>query len=86
MAHGQHDYEKIKNGKFFSFMLIGAFSILLSAVVLLFYLLSKIPQLGETGIWISIPIGWFLADAVGIIHHPAPKKKIAVGAYFIKHY
>ena len=59
MAHGQHDYEKIKNGKFFSFMLIGAFSILLSAVVLLSYLLSKIPQLGETGIWISIPISWF---------------------------
>ena len=25
-----------------------------------------------------------LADAAGIIHHPAPKKKIAVGAYFIK--
>lgn len=59
MAHGQHDYEKIKNGKFFSFMLIGAFSILLSAVVLLSYLLSKITQLGETGIWISIPISWF---------------------------
>ena len=40
-------------------MLIGAFSILLSAVVLLSYLISKIPQLGETGIWISIPISWF---------------------------
>lgn len=59
MAHGQHDYEKIKNGKFFSFMLIGTFSILLSAVALLSYLISKIPQLGETGIWISIPISRF---------------------------
>ncbi len=33
--------------------------------VLLAYLLSANPVFGVTGIWISVPIGWFLADAVG---------------------
>lgn len=33
--------------------------------VLLAYTLS--PRLGENGIWLSIPIGWFLADAAGLI-------------------
>ena len=28
----------------------------------------KISWLGVTGIWVSIPIGWFLADAVGILN------------------
>lgn len=35
--------------------------------VVLAYSLSRIPQLGVTGIWVSIPIGWFLADLVGIL-------------------
>lgn len=34
--------------------------------VLLSYVLSAIPALGTTGIWMSIPIGWFLADGIGI--------------------
>ena len=34
--------------------------------VLLSYILSSMPQIGVEGIWWSIPIGWFLADAVGI--------------------
>lgn len=29
------------------------------------YLLAAIPAVGVVGIWCSIPIGWFLADAVG---------------------
>ena len=35
--------------------------------VVLAYVLSAIPALGVTGIWMSIPIGWFLADTVGVI-------------------
>lgn len=35
--------------------------------VLLAYVLSAIPAIGVVGIWVAIPIGWFLADAVGII-------------------
>ena len=33
--------------------------------VVLAYALSAIPAIGVTGIWWSVPIGWFLADAVG---------------------
>lgn len=45
--------------------------------VLLSLILSKIQSIGVVGIWISIPIGWFLADFVGIIYyfHIAKKKK-----------
>ena len=35
--------------------------------VLLAYALSALPALGVNGIWIAIPIGWFLADATGIL-------------------
>ena len=37
--------------------------------VLLAYLLSPIPSIGVTGIWAAIPIGWFLADAVGVAYY-----------------
>ncbi len=33
--------------------------------VLLAYILSAIPQIGVTGIWASVPIGWALADLIG---------------------
>ena len=46
-----------------------AVSLLLTVIslglrVLLAYLLSGLP-IGETGIWMSIPIGWAIADAAG---------------------
>ena len=31
--------------------------------VVLAYLLA--PVIGETGIWMAVPIGWFLADVIG---------------------
>ena len=34
--------------------------------VALAYALSAIPAVGVVGIWWSVPIGWFLADAVGV--------------------
>lgn len=34
--------------------------------VFLAYMLSPIPRIGVWGIWWAIPIGWFLADLVGI--------------------
>ena len=34
--------------------------------VVLAYALSAIPAIGVTGIWVAIPIGWFLADVVGV--------------------
>lgn len=38
----------------------------LGARVILAYILSSIPVIGVDGIWMSIPIGWFLADLVGV--------------------
>ncbi len=34
--------------------------------VILAYALSAIPAVGVVGIWVSVPIGWLLADAAGI--------------------
>ena len=35
--------------------------------VILAYTLSAIPSLGVNGIWLSIPVGWALADILGIL-------------------
>ena len=37
--------------------------------VLLAYILSALPLFGVKGIWWAVPIGWILADAVGIIYY-----------------
>ena len=37
--------------------------------VLLSYVLSAVPSIGVVGIWWSIPIGWFLADATGLSYY-----------------
>lgn len=36
--------------------------------VVLAYTLSAIPSIGTSGIWWSVPIGWFFADAVGLLY------------------
>ena len=41
--------------------------------VALAYLLSATP-LGVTGIWVSVPIGWALADAIGIGYYLKKKR------------
>lgn len=37
--------------------------------VALAYLLSSIPSIGVTGIWVSVPIGWILADIAGTLYY-----------------
>ncbi|MCM1144459.1 MAG: MATE family efflux transporter [Blautia sp.] len=37
--------------------------------VILAYTLSTIPGIGVTGIWVSVPIGWFLADVIGVCYY-----------------
>ncbi len=37
--------------------------------VALAYLLAPIPAIGLPGIWWAIPIGWFLADAAGLLYY-----------------
>ena len=43
--------------------------------VVLAYVLSRIESIGTVGIWAAIPIGWFLADAVGIGYYLYCKKR-----------
>lgn len=42
--------------------------------VLLAFLLSGVDSIGVVGIWAAIPIGWFLADVVGIWYYSKKEK------------
>ncbi len=44
--------------------------------VALAYGLSASPLFGVTGIWWSVPIGWFLADVVGIAYYGVKRKQL----------
>ena len=57
-----------KVGNYTASDLIQAFCLLMLA-----YLLSATP-LGVTGIWLSVPIGWALADAIGIGYYLKKKQ------------
>lgn len=41
--------------------------------IALSYILSSIPTLGVTGIWWLVPIGWALADIVGLVYYKKNK-------------
>ena len=43
--------------------------------VVLSYILAAIPSIGVTGIWWAIPIGWLLADAVGVLYYKMKNEK-----------
>ena len=47
--------------------------------VLLAYALSALPGVGVTGIWWSVPIGWFLADAAGLIFYRLTRNTAKIG-------
>lgn len=61
--YGANEKKRIKDGIKSAVILTIAS---LGTRVLLAYVLSAIPIIEVTGIWISVPIGWFLADAIGI--------------------
>ena len=44
--------------------------------VVLAYVLSAIPAICVTGIWWSVPIGWALADLIGLIYYRSKKKEL----------
>ena len=44
--------------------------------VALAYALSAISQFGVVGIWWSVPIGWLLADVLGLIYYLAKRKTL----------
>ena len=44
--------------------------------VILAYALSAIPAIGVVGIWWSVPIGWALADLVGLLFYKIKKEEL----------
>lgn len=46
--------------------------------VALAYALSAVPFIGTLGIWWSVPVGWFLADALGAVYYLANRKKLII--------
>lgn len=44
--------------------------------VALAYLLSSIPAIGVAGIWWSVPVGWAIADAAGLLYYLVRKKQL----------
>ena len=46
--------------------------------VALAYALSAVPFIGTLGIWWSVPVGWFLADALGTVYYLANRKKLII--------
>lgn len=66
-----YGYYRAVNKPFMSVVLT---VISLGTRVLLSLVLSGIPLIGVTGIWLSIPIGWFLADAFGVGYYLKKRK------------
>ena len=54
--------------------LVDTWVVSLGTRVLLAYLLSGVDSIGVVGIWVAIPIGWFLADTVGIVYYSKKEK------------
>lgn len=50
----------------------------LGSRVFLAYTLSSVPAIGVTGIWWSVPIGWFLADLTGILYYKKAAASLSV--------
>lgn len=46
--------------------------------VFMAYFLSRFPMIGEKGIWWSIPIGWALADSLGLIFYRHSTQKAQI--------
>lgn len=44
--------------------------------VLLAYILAVLPAVGYTGIWWSVPIGWVLADVIGVWYYRKMRKQL----------
>ena len=67
-----YGYYRAVNKPFMSLVLT---LISLGVRVVLAYFLSKLPSVGVFGIWVSVPIGWALADITGIIYYFMLKRK-----------
>lgn len=46
--------------------------------VILAYVLSAFPFFGITGIWWAVPVGWFLADLLGILYYIFKRRDLSI--------
>lgn len=67
-----YGYYRAVNKPFMSVVLT---VISLGTRVLLAYILSAIPAIGVIGIWVSVTIGWALADITGVVYYFVKSKK-----------
>ncbi len=67
-----YGYYRAVNKPFMSLVLT---LISLGVRVVLAYFLSKLPSVGVFGIWVSVPVGWALADITGIVYYFMLKRK-----------
>ncbi len=67
-----YGYYRAVNKPFMSVVLT---VISLGTRVVLANVLSAVPEIGVFGIWISIPIGWFLADSAGAVYFALHERK-----------
>lgn len=67
-----YGYYRAVNKPFMSVVLT---VISLGTRVLLAYILSAIPAIGVIGIWVSVTIGWALADITGVVYYVVKSKK-----------
>ena len=72
-------YRAIKNPG----MSVALTVISLGTRVLLAYTLSAIPSVGVLGIWVSVPIGWILADLVGVWYYHKKARYVLPGFRFL---
>ncbi len=64
---------------FYRAIAMPSMSVVLTAVslgvrVVLAYILASVPAIGYSGIWWSVPVGWFFADAIGLWYYYKCKK------------
>lgn len=57
-------------------MSVALTAISLGIRVTLAYALSAVPMIGVIGIWWSVPIGWAMADTVGILYYIFRKRHL----------
>lgn len=74
MQYGSGEQDRMRQSVFLSFVLIAGISLVQNVLV---YLeldgILWVPR-GVTGIWLSVPIGWALADIIGIGYYLKKKR------------
>ncbi len=72
---GDYVYRDLTKGSISKGLIAFAVPMIAGNILQQFYNILA-PVIGETGIWLAIPIGWFVADLVGYGYYFLKKKKM----------